>query len=97
MFRILNTENISRKAVHVVILGVTITYVRWCIGYEKTQQNKQTNTHTHTQICNDKHIDMSLVKHTDEVKLWNALPEEARQLTDFNIFRAFIKGWSGAE
>ena len=35
-FRILNAEkNISRKAVHVVILGVTIAHVRWCIDYEK--------------------------------------------------------------
>ena len=30
-------------------------------------------------------------------KLWNALPEEARKITDFNTFKAFIGGWSGAE
>ena len=26
-------KNISRKVVHVVILGLTIAYVRWCIDY----------------------------------------------------------------
>ena len=31
-------------------------------------------------------------------KLWNALPEEAKKKkTDFNTFKAFIGGWSGAE
>ena len=39
----------------------------------KKNTTKQTNKHppppqTHTQICIDKHIDMSLVNHTDEVK-----------------------------
>ena len=28
-------KNICRKAVHVVILGVAIAYVRWCIDYER--------------------------------------------------------------
>ena len=30
-------------------------------------------------------------------KLWNSLPEEARKITDFNSFRAFIRGWSGTQ
>ena len=46
-------NNISRKAVHVVILGVTIAYVRWCIDYEKKHTQKSVMI---------KHIDMSLVK-----------------------------------
>ena len=36
----------SRKAVHGVILGVTIAYMRWCIDYEKKKKKKK--------ICNDK-------------------------------------------
>ena len=28
-------------------------------------------------------------------KLWNALPEEARKITTFNVFKRFIKGWNG--
>ena len=36
-------KHISRKAVHVVILGVTIAYMRWCIHYEKKKiRNEKT-------------------------------------------------------
>ena len=30
-------------------------------------------------------------------KLWTALPEEARKITDFNSFKSFIKGWNGTQ
>ena len=30
-------------------------------------------------------------------KLWNALPDDARKITDFDSFRSFIKGWGGVE
>ena len=30
-------------------------------------------------------------------KLWNALPDDARKITDFDSFRALIKGWGGVE
>ena len=43
-----------------MILGVTIAYVRWCIDYEKKK--------THKNSVMIKHSDMSLVKHTDELK-----------------------------
>ena len=28
-------------------------------------------------------------------KLWNTLPEEARKITTFNVFKSFVKGWNG--
>ena len=29
-------------------------------------------------------------------KLWNALPDDSRKITDFDSFRAFIKDWGGS-
>ena len=35
--------------------------------------------------------------HYQAAKLWNALPDDARKIKDFDSFSAFIKGWDGVE
>ena len=59
-------------AVYLSKIAVTvvwpIAYVRWCIDCEKKKtKKKKNNTHTHKSVM-IKHTDMSLVKHTDELK-----------------------------
>ena len=79
-----------------IVYGISPSYLKDFICLKQTSHNfRYTNLLEVPRPKSTKYGTNSF--RFQAAKLWNSLPEEARKITDFNSFRAFIRGWSGTQ